>query len=310
MGLNQFKELAKVRYFSSASTQISNVNSMIIIRKSAELQENLQNFHRENNRIGFVPTMGALHNGHLSLINTSKQEVDITVCSIFVNPAQFNDPKDYEKYPNTIEKDLQFLESVGTDLVFLPTVDDIYPGGTRKLEHYDLGELETILEGQYRPGHFQGVCQVMSRLLQAVQPNELYMGQKDYQQCMVIARLLLILKMGSKTQLHICPTVREQNGLAMSSRNLRLTDQEKKKAVALSEVLQFVKNEIRVGNLTPLELEAASFLSSRGFKVDYFEIANADSLELLHEWDGKTKLVALTAAFLNQVRLIDNMLLN
>ena len=146
---------------------------MIIIRKSAELQENLQEFHRENNRIGFVPTMGALHNGHLSLINTSKQEVDITVCSIFVNPAQFNDPKDFEKYPNTIENDLQFLESTGTDLVFLPTVEDIYPGGIKKLEQYDLGYLETILEGQYRPGHFQGVCQVMSRLLQAVQPNEL-----------------------------------------------------------------------------------------------------------------------------------------
>ena len=282
---------------------------MIIIRKSAELQENLQEFHRENNRIGFVPTMGALHNGHLSLINTSKQEVDITVCSIFVNPAQFNDPKDFEKYPNTIENDLQFLESTGTDLVFLPTVEDIYPGGIKKLEQYDLGYLETILEGQYRPGHFQGVCQVMSRLLQAVQPNELYMGQKDYQQCMVIARLLLILKMGSKTQLHICPTVREQNGLAMSSRNLRLTDQEKKKAVAVSEVLQFVKKEIRPGNLMPLELEAASLLSSQGFKVDYFEIAKADSLELVHEWDGKAKLVVLTAAFLNQVRLIDNMLL-
>src|SRR5436305_1058843 len=146
-GFIQFKELAKVRYFSSASTLISNVNSMIITRKSADLQQNLNEFHRENKRIGFVPTMGALHYGHLSLINASKQENDVTVCSIFVNPAQFNDPKDYEKYPNTIENDLQFLESTGTDLVFLPLVEEIYPDGIKELERYDLGYLETILEG-------------------------------------------------------------------------------------------------------------------------------------------------------------------
>jgi len=283
---------------------------MIITSKSADLTDQLKLYRANYKRIGFVPTMGALHQGHLSLINASKAGSDVTICSIFVNPAQFNDPKDFEKYPNTIDKDLQFLESAGTDIVFLPTVHEIYPAGIRNLEHYDLGYLETILEGKYRPGHFQGVCQVMSRLLAAVQPDGLFMGQKDYQQCMVIAKLLALMNIASTTQLHICPTVRETDGLAMSSRNLRLNNIERKKAVAINGALQFVKKEIHAGDLTKLEIEAASSLAAQGFKVDYFEIAKADSLELISEWDGNTKLVALAAAFLNQVRLIDNMLLN
>jgi pantoate--beta-alanine ligase len=282
---------------------------MIITRKSAELQEQLDYFRQQNWTIGFVPTMGALHQGHVSLIETSRANANVTVCSIFVNPAQFNDPKDFEKYPNTIDQDLLFLQNASTDLVFLPTVEDIYPNGFLHLEQYDLGYLETILEAHYRPGHFQGVCQVMARLLQLVRPTSLFMGQKDYQQCMVIAKLMQVLHM-QDIQLHICPTVRERDGLAMSSRNLRLNEQERKKAVAISETLQQVKKEIHAGDLTRLEIQAASLLSSKGFKVDYFEIAKADNLELVHEWDGKTKLVALTAAFLNQVRLIDNMLLN
>ena len=202
------------------------------------------------------------------------------------------------------------MRDASTDIAFLPTVNDIYPNGFAQLEHYDLGYLETILEGHYRPGHFQGVCQVMTRLLQLVQPDHLLMGQKDYQQCMVISKLLHILFMEDAVHFHICPTVREADGLAMSSRNLRLNDQERKKAVAINEALMHVRKEVHKGDLTTLELQAASLLSSKGFKVDYFEIAKADNLELIHEWDGKTKLVALTAAFLNQVRLIDNMLLN
>jgi pantoate--beta-alanine ligase len=283
---------------------------MNIIRKATELKEQLNSNENKNKSIGFVPTMGALHNGHLSLIGASKSDTDLTVCSIFVNPAQFNDPKDYEKYPNTIEKDVQFLKEAGTDLVFIPSVKDIYSEGTANLEQYDLGYLETILEGEYRPGHFQGVCQVMSRLLRAVMPHQLFMGQKDYQQCMVIQKLLRLIHLDQTISLQVCPTVREADGLAMSSRNLRLNEQERKKAVAVSKALQFVKDGIKPGDLTRLEIEAASQLSSNGFKVDYFEIAQADSLVLTNEWNGKSKLVALTAAFLNQVRLIDNMLLN
>jgi pantoate--beta-alanine ligase len=283
---------------------------MNIIRQAAELNDQLNFFRNKKKEIGFVPTMGALHRGHLSLIGASKTKTDVTVCSIFVNPAQFNDPKDYEKYPNTIEKDVQFLREADTDVVFIPAVTEIYPKGTTNLEHYDLGYLESILEGQYRPGHFQGVCQVMSRLLQTIQPHQLFMGQKDYQQCMVIQKLLSIIPLEQKTSLQVCQTVRESDGLAMSSRNIRLNPQERQKAITISKALQFAKAEIQPGDLTRLEIEASALLTGNGFKVDYFEIARAENLELVNEWDGKTKLVALTAAFLNQVRLIDNMLLN
>ncbi len=283
---------------------------MNIIKEAGELREYLNLFKRKEKKIGFVPTMGALHQGHLSLIGESRDNTDVTICSIFVNPAQFNDQRDYEKYPNTIDKDLVFLQDAKTDLVFIPSVMEIYPSGTANLERYDLGYLETILEGQYRPGHFQGVCQVMSRLLKTVLPDDLFMGQKDYQQCMVIGQLIKLMKLDHTIRFHVCPTVREADGLAMSSRNLRLNEKERKKAVFISQALEFTKREIETGDLTRLEIEAAAMLSGNGFKVDYFEIAKAENLELINEWDGNTKLVALTAAFLNQVRLIDNMLLN
>ena len=286
------------------------MNSMNIIRQAAELNDRLNSIRNNRKAIGFVPTMGALHSGHVSLINASKANTAVTVCSIFVNPVQFNDPKDYEKYPNTIEKDLEILQEAGTDIVFIPPVSEVYAGGTKSLERYDLGYLESILEGHYRPGHFQGVSQVMARLLKIVLPDELFMGQKDYQQCMVIQKLLHLIQLDQQITLHVCPTVREENGLAMSSRNLRLNDQERQKAVGISRALEFAKNEIAPGDLTRLEIEATTLLTGSGFKVDYFEIARADSLELINVWDGQTKLVALTAVFLNQVRLIDNMLLN
>jgi pantoate--beta-alanine ligase len=283
---------------------------MNIVRQTAELRDQLNSIKEKREAIGFVPTMGALHQGHLSLIKQSKANTARTVCSIFVNPAQFNDPKDYARYPNTIEKDLSMLEAAGTDIVFIPSVNEVYPNGTRELEHYQLGYLETILEGHYRPGHFQGVAQVMSRLLKIILPNQLFMGQKDYQQCMVIQKLIRLIELDQQVKLQVCATVREADGLAMSSRNLRLNDDERKKAVGISKALAFAKNEIIPGDLTRLEIEATTLLTASGFKVDYFEIAKADSLELVNEWDGQTKLVALAAAFINQVRLIDNMLLN
>src|SRR3954466_14966408 len=246
---------------------------MITFKKAKDLQHQLDQCRLENGGIGFVPTMGALHDGHLSLIKTSLRENQFTVCSIFVNPAQFNDPKDFEKYPKTIAKDIRFLEDAQTDILFLPSVDEIYPRGFKHLETYPLGYLETILEGRYRPGHFQGVCQVMSRLIKIVMPNLLYMGQKDYQQCMVIRKLIEIMKLEKNISFHVCPTVREADGLAMSSRNLRLSEDERKKAILISQALNYARNAIRQGDLTRLEIEAASLLSSNGFKVDYFEIA-------------------------------------
>jgi len=280
---------------------------MIVVRTAKELEQQTGN---TRSRIGFVPTMGALHAGHLSLIEASKTIAGLTVCSIFVNPAQFNDPADYDKYPITTDKDIQLLEQAGADVLFLPSLKEIYPNGTANLEKYALGFLETVLEGKYRPGHFQGVCQVMNRLLNAVKPAHLFMGQKDYQQCMVVRKLMQLTGIENHTQLHVCETVREPDGLAMSSRNMRLNEAERTKAVMISAALRFVKQNIRPGNITQLTARAIASLMEAGFKVDYLEIADADTLELLTQWDGKRKAVVLVAAFLNDVRLIDNMLIN
>ena len=193
---------------------------MIIYKRAGDLAIWLEKQRLARQTIGFVPTLGALHEGHISLIAISKQSTALTVCSIFVNPTQFNDPKDFQKYPITLEKDLPMLEKAGVDVLFLPEVAEMYPGGTKGLETYDLGSLETLLEGKFRPGHFQGVCQVMRRLLEMVRPDDLFMGSKDYQQCMVVQRLLTLMQLPAT--LHRCPIVREADGLAMSSRNRRL----------------------------------------------------------------------------------------
>lgn len=281
---------------------------MIVFKKISDLENYLQQQKHSGKATGFVPTMGALHEGHTSLINSSKKENNITVASIFVNPAQFNDAKDFEKYPITLEKDIYELERQGCDVIFLPSVEEIYPPGKNDDEHFELGYLETVLEGKFRPGHFQGVCKVMKRLLTIVQPDNLYMGQKDYQQCMVIK--WLIEKQNLKTLFHICTTLREKNGLAMSSRNLRLSAKEKENALAIHQSLALFKKEFRHKPFDELKAAAKQLLSNNGFtKVDYLEIANADNLSLLPAWDGKTPLVALIAAFMNDVRLIDNMIL-
>jgi pantoate--beta-alanine ligase len=288
---------------------------MILFKKKTDLQDYLFLQKQKSERTGFVPTMGALHRGHLSLIESSRKDNSKTICSIFVNPTQFNDPKDFEKYPVTIEKDIHMLESSSCDVLFLPSVNEIY--GADKVANlsrvgnlYDLGYLETILEGKYRPGHFQGVCMVMNRLLDIVTADDLYLGQKDYQQCMVIKRLIEIMGRKDSIRVNICPTLREPDGLAMSSRNLRLDKEEREKAPFIYQSLQFIKKNLQKGSLTGLKTNAISNLKEKGFKVDYIEIADAASLQLISEWNGRTRLVALAAAFLNEVRLIDNLLLN
>src|SRR5205085_2199870 len=200
----------------------------------------------------------------------------ITVCSIFINPTQFNNQQDFKKYPVKIENDIYLLEKNKCDILFLPDVNEIYPGGNFQHEPFDLGYLENILEGTYRPGHFQGVCQVVRRLLQIVNPDYLLAGQKDYQQCLVLKRLLELID--SKAQLIICPTERENDGLAMSSRNLRLNKDEKMKASSIYEALLFVQQNIKPDNLKYLKEEASKFLEKKGFKVDYIEIANSNNL--------------------------------
>ena len=278
---------------------------MIVFKSADSLKKHILLQRNSDIKLGFVPTMGALHAGHLSLIKASQSENDLSICSIFVNPTQFNDPKDFAKYPVTLEKDIEWLIKQGTDILFLPHVHEIYPNGLKELPHFDLGHLETVLEGPTRPGHFQGVCQVMSRLLNIVKADNLYMGQKDYQQCMVVKKLITLI--GSKTKLHPCPTLREKDGLAMSSRNLLLNEESRQIAPAIYETLNYLKKNLRPGNLQTLKKECREKLEKKGFKVDYVEIADADNLEIASNYDGKQKLVGLVAAFIQEIRLIDNM---
>jgi pantoate--beta-alanine ligase len=284
---------------------------MIIFRYAEPLARYIQQQRSAAKQIGFVPTMGALHNGHLALIDRSKKDTSITVCSIFVNPTQFNNSSDYQLYPNTIEQDIAGLEAAGCDVLFLPSIAEMYPRGTTGLEQYDLGYLETLLEGKYRPGHFQGVCQVMYRLLTMVQPNTLFMGQKDYQQCMVVSRLLQLMQ--SSIELIPCPTLREADGLAMSSRNLRLSPEDRQKATTIYKCLTLIKQECNHAAAWPVIKEKVmQLLTDAGFRIDYVELADANTLQpatatMATIYQGPR--VALIAAFLHDVRLIDNMLI-
>ena len=214
---------------------------MIIFKKPKELHDFLEKRRDERKTIGFTPTMGALHAGHISLVNEAKKQNDVVLCSIFVNPTQFNDPEDFRRYPVTIEKDILMLEDAGCDVLFFPIVHDIYPSGTSDQKHYNLGFLETVLEGKFRPGHFQGVCQVMHRLLEIVMPDNLYLGQKDYQQSMVIKKLIELIGLHNKIKVTVCPTLREKDGLAMSSRNARLLPAERIKATTIFASLRYIK---------------------------------------------------------------------
>lgn len=280
---------------------------MILVKKKIDLDNLLQSYRATGHRIGFVPTMGALHEGHLALIKTSKSQNDYTVCSIFINPTQFNNAADFEKYPITLEQDINLLEAAGCDLLFLPSVAEMYPVG-EPVMHYDLGALENILEGKYRPGHFQGVCRIVDKLLDDTKPHTLYLGQKDYQQYMVVRKMTSLRNHQLKIQL--CDTLREPNGLAMSSRNMRLSEADKQKAGALIDTLRKIEQALHTGDTSILLQDAKSFLTSLGFEVDYVAIASAEDLAPVADWDGEQKLVALVAATLSEVRLIDNIFLN
>jgi pantoate--beta-alanine ligase len=279
---------------------------MILFKQAASLSHYIAQHQQEGKTVSFVPTMGALHNGHLSLLSMAKSESDLSVCSIFINPTQFNNPDDFSKYPITLEKDIEQLHGAGCQVLFLPEIEEIYPEGY-KAKTYELGLLETVLEGHYRPGHFQGVCQVVDRLLEIVHPNRLYLGQKDYQQCQVIQKMLHLTNRQDIIMI-TAPTIRENDGLAMSSRNLRLNSTQRAKAPALFETLQWASTELYHQPLDSIKQQAAQALHSKGFNVDYFEIA--DAATLLPADETSPKKIALVAAFIDDIRLIDNLPLN
>jgi len=279
---------------------------MIIIKLANDLAIYLKQKKNEGKKIGFVPTMGALHGGHLSLISEAKENSSLVVCSIFINPTQFNNEEDYKYYPVTTEKDIRLLINYNCDILFLPGVEEIYTG-TPLSKTYSLGNLENILEGLYRPGHFQGVCQVVDRLLEIVEPDILYIGQKDFQQCKVITKLVETTWKKNHIKINVVPTVREENGLAMSSRNMRLSKEQHLNAAEIYKTLFFIKKNLHT-ELNQLKNTSIKKLEEKGFVVDYIEIANADDLQTAQNLNQP--LVVLIAASIDGVRLIDNVLLN
>ena len=278
---------------------------MIIFKKQEDLSKHLNLQSVKGIKYGFVPTMGALHDGHLSLVHMARSGNDRVISSIFINPTQFNNPEDFKLYPVTIEEDIEKLEKAGCDILFLPSVNEIYPSSWKQ-QHYDLGTVEHILEGHFRPGHFQGVCQVVDRFLDIIEPCRMYLGQKDFQQCIIIKKLIEIT--GREVELVIVPTVREKDGLAMSSRNLRLTPAQRQQAITLYKVLVEMGSKLNDQSIPQLKMEARDQLVKNGFEVDYVELANREDLS--PAFDTGKPLVALIAATIGKVRLIDNLSFN
>ncbi len=277
---------------------------MILFKKILDIQNFLS---QKNGSIGFVPTMGALHAGHLSLIEKSKQENEITVCSIFVNPLQFNNVHDLQKYPRTISADIDLLISAHCDVLFAPEANEIYPINEEKKLDFDIGFLDTLFEGAFRPGHFKGVAIIVNKLFQIIKPSNAYFGLKDYQQCLLIKKMVADLEL--RIQLHLCPTLREDDGLAMSSRNVRLSEEARKVASKIFSVLHYAKLNYRTQNITLIEQWCKSYLCEEPlYNVEYFNIVNAETL--LPVKSDSERVVALCAANLAGVRLIDNMILN
>ncbi len=281
---------------------------MVIFKTAAQLQDFLSFKAITTSHIGFVPTMGALHSGHISLIDAAKKDGMFTICSIFLNPTQFNDKKDYDKYPVSTDADIEMLLQAGCDVLFLPSVEEMYPGGTDNVKSYDFGYLETILEGAQRPGHFKGVGQIVGRLLDIVKPGKLYIGQKDYQQCMIITKLKELLSLND-LNIVICPTSREQDGLAMSSRNRRLTDPQRALAGLLYQCLVSIQSKKDGGNFAIVQKECTDLLSAKGFATEYIALADSRNLQLLDNYEPTRPMVALIAAKIGEIRLIDNILL-
>jgi pantoate--beta-alanine ligase len=280
---------------------------MVIFKTAADAQDYLC---RQERPIGFIPTMGALHAGHISLIRTAHADGFLTVCSIFVNPTQFNDREDYEKYPKSVEADIALLLEAGCEVLFLPDEREVYPHGTVMAAAYHFGRLEELLEGAHRPGHFRGVGQVVGRLLEIIKPRHLYLGQKDYQQCLVIKRLISLMGKEEEIELKICPTVREADGLAMSSRNRRLTEPQRTLASVIYQCLVSIQSKTASGNWPVVQKECNDLLVAKGFEPEYVALAQAETLEPLANYSNSDKMVALIAARIGKVRLIDNMILN
>jgi pantoate--beta-alanine ligase len=281
---------------------------MLIVRNVAQLQSEISKVKDNGQTIGFVPTMGALHAGHIGLVERSVAENDYNVVSIFVNPTQFNNASDLEKYPRNLDADALLLEKAGCDLIFAPSIDDMYSESEQNYRfEFDFEGLDTVMEGKFRPGHFNGVVQIVSKLFTLVQPHKSYFGEKDFQQLTIIH--LMTQKLGFDIEIIDCPIVREASGLAMSSRNERLTTAQREIAASISSVL-FESIKL-TNNMLPAELTSwveNKIAQIEGLKLEYFEIVDAKTLQTANNWNSAT--VGCIAVFCGEVRLIDNVRYN
>jgi len=281
---------------------------MEIFKQIAPLRTYLDRFRKSEKSIGLVPTMGALHRGHISLIQTSKSQNTVTVATIYVNPTQFNNPKDLQKYPKTPEMDMEMLQEAGCDVVFIPENPEMY--AEEPVLKFDFGHLNKVMEGKFRPGHFSGVALVVSKLFNIVQPNRAYFGQKDWQQFAVIRQLVSELKFNF--ELYSVPILRETDGLAMSSRNLRLSQAQRSNAVVFHQALVMAKNALAAGEgLETVKKAVFDMVNSKPeIKLEYFELADSRTLTILDTVDNGFLPILCIAGFAGEIRLIDNMFLD
>ena len=276
---------------------------MEIVHTVRDLQASLSALRAQGKTVGLVPTMGALHAGHASLVKRSVAENDATVVSVFVNPTQFNDKTDLEKYPRTLEADCRLLDECGATIAFAPSVEEVYPEpDTRRFSY---APLDTVMEGKYRPGHFNGVCQVVSKLFDMVKPDRAYFGEKDFQQLAIIREM--VRQMHFPLQIVGCPIVREADGLALSSRNKRLTPEQRTEALQISQTLfasvEYAKSHTVAETKQFVEDRIAAAL---GLRLEYFSLVDGNTLQDVSAWDDSTYIVGCITVFCGEVRLIDN----
>lgn len=277
---------------------------MEIVAKTNDLQELVQSKKQAKLTVGFVPTMGALHAGHISLVKEAKKDCDVCVVSIFVNPTQFNNLEDLEKYPRTIERDATLLAEAGADIVFAPSVDEIYPEPDTRI--FDFGTLDKVMEGEHRPGHFNGVAQVVSRLFDIVKPTKAYFGEKDFQQLAIIRAMVKQLSLD--IEIMPMPILRESSGLALSSRNERLSAEQKEIATNIYKALKGSKDECLGKESVALTIEKVTekINSIQPLRVEYFDIVDGYTLQSVKNWSDSEYIVGCIAVFCGDVRLIDN----
>ncbi|MFR2071130.1 MAG: pantoate--beta-alanine ligase [Bacteroides nordii] len=276
---------------------------MKIIHTIKDLQTELSDLKAQGKKVGLVPTMGALHAGHASLVKRSVNENDVTVVSVFVNPTQFNDKNDLVKYPRTLDADCKLLESCGATFVFAPSVEEIYPEpDTRRFSY---APLDTVMEGAFRPGHFNGVCQIVSKLFDIVKPHCAYFGEKDFQQLAIIREMVRQMKFDLK--IVGCPIVREEDGLALSSRNARLSAEERENALNISQTLFKSRTFATTHSVSETQkMVEDAIAAAPGLRLEYFEIVDGNTLQKVGDWNDTSYVVGCITVFCGEVRLIDN----